>query len=205
MWGCSPSKQSSCDGLVEEIDDGVRGSVRGAGREIERDRELAVWCSSRRADWGAFYRRGEAVEEGGMVAGRSASFPAAIKGVWTRRGVAERRRDSRQQYRRRDGSAEAERHAGHPAARGMRGHRGGAAARGTGEPCPRVSRQQGGEGRRKEKGEREKGRKRKGGKGKRKEEKKKRRRRRDSRRRSRAGRGVDEKRRARETRRTWKV
>jgi len=95
---------------VEEIDDDVRGSVRGAGREIERDRELAEWCSSgssvgaRRADWGAFYRRGEAVEEGGTVAGRPASFPAVINGVWTRRGVAERRRDSRQQYRRRDGS-----------------------------------------------------------------------------------------------------
>ena len=41
MWGCSPSKQSSYDGLVEEIDDGVRGSVCGAGIEIERDRELA--------------------------------------------------------------------------------------------------------------------------------------------------------------------
>ena len=39
-----------------------------------------------------------------MVAGRPASFPAVINGVWTRRGVAERRRDSRQQYRRRDGS-----------------------------------------------------------------------------------------------------
>ena len=80
MWGCSPSKQSSCDGLVEEIDDGVRGSTRGAGREIERDRELAAWCSSgssvgaRRADWGAFYRRGEAVEEGARwPAGRRAS------------------------------------------------------------------------------------------------------------------------------------
>ena len=33
IWGCSPSKQSSCDGLVEEIDDGVRGSVHGAGRD----------------------------------------------------------------------------------------------------------------------------------------------------------------------------
>ena len=53
------------------------------------------------------------MEEGGTVAGRPASFPAAINGVWTRRGVAERRRDSRQQYRRRDGSAEAERRAGH--------------------------------------------------------------------------------------------
>ena len=66
---------------------------------------------------GPIYKRGEAVERGG---GRPASS-AAINGAWTRRGVAERRRDSRQQYRRRDGSAEAERRAGHPAARGARG------------------------------------------------------------------------------------
>ena len=37
VWGCLPSKQSSCDGLAEEIDDGVGSSVRGAEGEIGRD------------------------------------------------------------------------------------------------------------------------------------------------------------------------
>lgn len=35
VWRCSPSKQSNTNSLVEDIKDVVRGSARGAGREID--------------------------------------------------------------------------------------------------------------------------------------------------------------------------
>ena len=76
IWGCSPWKELDRDGLSEEIDDGVCGSIRGAEGEIGRDRELAERRSlassvaAWRAAWGAFYRQGEAVERGTPMAGR---------------------------------------------------------------------------------------------------------------------------------------
>ena len=92
--------------------------------------------------------------------------------VWPRRGVAERRRDSRRCTGRRDGSGRAGRHAGHPAARGTRGH--GVLQRVAQESFVRAwpgSREEKeGEGKRKEKGEREKGKMEKKKRGKRKKE-----------------------------------
>ena len=41
VWRCSPLRELDRDGLSEEIDDGVYGSVRGAEGEIGRGRELA--------------------------------------------------------------------------------------------------------------------------------------------------------------------
>jgi hypothetical protein len=78
VWRCSPLRELDRDGLSEEIDDGVYGSVRGAEGEIGRGRELAEWrglaslVMAWRAAWGAFYRQGEAVEEGGTAASSAA-------------------------------------------------------------------------------------------------------------------------------------